>query len=43
MRIIDFHKHYYPPEYIEELKAEYSRSSVRVTYDAEGRSIAGTL
>ena len=36
MRIIDFHNHYYPPEYVEELKAEHSRSSVRVTYDADG-------
>ena len=36
MRIIDFHNHYYPPEYVEELKAENSRSSVRVTYDADG-------
>jgi aminocarboxymuconate-semialdehyde decarboxylase len=36
MRIIDFHNHYYPPEYVAELKAENSRSSVRVTYDADG-------
>jgi aminocarboxymuconate-semialdehyde decarboxylase len=36
MRIIDFHNHYYPPEYVRELSAEHSRSSVRVTYDADG-------
>ena len=36
MRIIDFHNHYYPPAYLEELQAENSRSSVRVTYDADG-------
>lgn len=34
MRIIDFHNHYYPPEYVEALKQ--SRSVVRVTYDADG-------
>jgi aminocarboxymuconate-semialdehyde decarboxylase len=31
MRIVDFHNHYYPPEYVEALKT--SVSSVRVTYD----------
>jgi aminocarboxymuconate-semialdehyde decarboxylase len=34
MRIVDFHNHYYPPEYVEALRS--SRSNVRVTYDAEG-------
>ena len=34
MRIVDFHNHYYPPEYVEALRS--SRSGVRVTYDAEG-------
>ncbi|HJR58540.1 MAG TPA: amidohydrolase family protein [Vicinamibacterales bacterium] len=34
MRIIDFHNHYYPPEYVRAL--ETSESTVKVTYDAEG-------
>jgi len=34
MRIVDFHNHYYPPEYVEALK--HSRSVVKVTYDAAG-------
>ena len=34
MRIVDFHNHYYPPEYVEALRS--SRSGVRVTYDAAG-------
>jgi aminocarboxymuconate-semialdehyde decarboxylase len=34
MRIIDFHNHYYPPEYVEALKS--STSAIRVTYDADG-------
>lgn len=34
MPIIDFHNHYYPPEYVEALKT--STSAVRVTYDDEG-------
>ena len=34
MRIIDFHNHYYPPEYVRALEA--AESSVKVTYDAEG-------
>lgn len=34
MRIVDFHNHYYPPEYLTAL--ESSQSAVRVTYDAEG-------
>jgi aminocarboxymuconate-semialdehyde decarboxylase len=36
MRIVDFHNHYYPPEYVEALKAPTTRSAVRVTYDADG-------
>src|SRR5262249_60262902 len=36
MRIVDFHNHYYPPEYVEAVKHPSSRSSVRVTYDADG-------
>jgi aminocarboxymuconate-semialdehyde decarboxylase len=34
MRIIDFHNHYYPPEYVRAL--ESSESAVRVTYDSDG-------
>ncbi|PYP89843.1 MAG: hypothetical protein DMG65_12745 [Candidatus Angelobacter sp. Gp1-AA117] len=34
MPIIDFHNHYYPPEYIKAL--EQGPSAVRITYDAEG-------
>ena len=34
MRIIDFHNHYYPPEYVRALQT--SESAVRVTYDDEG-------
>jgi aminocarboxymuconate-semialdehyde decarboxylase len=34
MRIIDFHNHYYPPEYVRAL--ETSESAVRVTYDGDG-------
>jgi len=37
MRVVDFHNHYYPPEYIEALKT--SQSAVRVTYDAEGNPL----
>jgi aminocarboxymuconate-semialdehyde decarboxylase len=36
MRIVDFHNHYYPPEYVEALKAPGGKSAVRVTYDADG-------
>src|SRR5919109_2098580 len=36
MRIIDFHNHYYPPEYVDALKAPETKSVVKVTYDAEG-------
>src|SRR5262249_36921020 len=34
MPIIDFHNHYYPPQYIEAL--EHGPSAVRITHDAEG-------
>jgi aminocarboxymuconate-semialdehyde decarboxylase len=34
MPIIDFHDHYYPPEYIKAL--EQGPSAVRITHDAEG-------
>ena len=34
MRIIDFHNHYYPPEYVEAL--ESSKSVIKVTYDHDG-------
>jgi aminocarboxymuconate-semialdehyde decarboxylase len=32
--IIDFHNHYYPPEYLDAVKA--GRSSIKIDYDAEG-------
>jgi aminocarboxymuconate-semialdehyde decarboxylase len=32
--VIDFHNHYYPPEYLDALKA--GRSAIRMDYDAEG-------
>jgi predicted TIM-barrel fold metal-dependent hydrolase len=34
MRVVDFHNHYYPPEYVETLKN--STSVVKVTYDDSG-------
>jgi aminocarboxymuconate-semialdehyde decarboxylase len=34
MRIVDFHNHYYPPEYVHALST--SESVVKVTYDDEG-------
>lgn len=34
MPVIDFHNHFYPPEYIQAL--EQGPSAVRITYDAEG-------
>jgi aminocarboxymuconate-semialdehyde decarboxylase len=34
MRIVDFHNHYYPPQYVEALKT--SKSAVKVTYDKDG-------
>lgn len=33
MRIVDFHNHYYPPDYVEALRT--STSAVKVTYDGE--------
>ena len=35
MRIVDFHNHFYPPEYVEALKAAGAASAVKVTYDDE--------
>jgi len=32
--IIDFHNHYYPPEYLDAVKA--GRSRIKIDYDAEG-------
>jgi aminocarboxymuconate-semialdehyde decarboxylase len=37
MSVIDFHNHYYPPKYIDALKA--GKSSVKVTIDAEGNPV----
>ena len=34
--LIDFHNHYYPPEYVDALKNPASKSSVNVTYDGDG-------
>ncbi len=34
MRIVDFHNHYYPPEYVDALRT--SESVVKVTYDDDG-------
>jgi aminocarboxymuconate-semialdehyde decarboxylase len=34
--LIDFHNHYYPPEYVAALKDPASKSAVRVTYDDDG-------
>jgi aminocarboxymuconate-semialdehyde decarboxylase len=34
MRIIDFHNHYYPPEYVDALRS--SKSVIKVTYDHDG-------
>jgi aminocarboxymuconate-semialdehyde decarboxylase len=36
MRIVDFHNHFYPPEYVEALKAAGAASAVKVTYDESG-------
>jgi len=35
MRIVDFHNHFYPPEYVDALKAAGAASAVKVTYDDE--------
>ena len=37
MSVIDFHNHYYPPKYLDALRAGHS--SVRVTIDAEGNPV----
>jgi aminocarboxymuconate-semialdehyde decarboxylase len=37
MRVIDFHNHYYPPEYLEAI--ERGLSAVRVTHDGEGNPL----
>ena len=34
MRVVDFHNHYYPPEYVDALRT--SASVVKVTYDDDG-------
>ena len=34
MRVVDFHNHYYPPEYVNALRT--SKSAVKVTYDDAG-------
>jgi aminocarboxymuconate-semialdehyde decarboxylase len=36
MRIVDFHNHFYPPEYVAAIEAPSSGSPVRVTYDQDG-------
>jgi len=36
MRIVDFHNHFYPPEYVEALKAAGAASAVKVTHDDQG-------
>jgi aminocarboxymuconate-semialdehyde decarboxylase len=36
MRIVDFHNHFYPPEYMNALKAAGADSAVKVTYDDDG-------
>ena len=37
MPIIDFHNHYYPPEYLEALQSR--SSNMRVTFDDEGNPV----
>ncbi|MEK6768544.1 MAG: amidohydrolase family protein, partial [Gemmatimonadota bacterium] len=37
MRVIDFHNHFYPPAYLDELRA--GRSSVRLTTDEESNPV----
>jgi len=37
MPIIDFHNHYYPPEYLEAIQA--GPSNIKVTHDAEGNPL----
>lgn len=36
MRVVDFHNHFYPPDYVATLEAPSSPSRVKVTRDAEG-------
>ena len=36
MRVIDFHNHFYPPEYVRALEDPTSGSTVKVTYDGAG-------
>ena len=36
MRVVDFHNHFYPPEYVAALRSSASGSRVRVTLDADG-------
>jgi aminocarboxymuconate-semialdehyde decarboxylase len=36
MRVVDFHNHFYPPDYVRTLSAPDSPSRVRVTHDGEG-------
>src|SRR5688572_26713537 len=36
MRIVDFHNHFYPPEYMRALKSAGAGSAVTVTYDDDG-------
>ena len=36
MRIVDFHNHFYPPDYVAALQAAGAASAVKVTYDNEG-------
>jgi aminocarboxymuconate-semialdehyde decarboxylase len=36
MRVIDFHNHYYPPEYVDALRSPSSQSVVEVTTDEAG-------
>jgi aminocarboxymuconate-semialdehyde decarboxylase len=37
MRVIDFHNHYYPPAYLDALRA--GKSSIRMTTDAQGNPV----
>jgi aminocarboxymuconate-semialdehyde decarboxylase len=36
MRTVDFHNHFYPPEYVAALEAPSSKSTIRVTHDDDG-------
>ena len=37
MKIIDFHNHFYPPEYLQEIIS--GSSNIRVTFDAENNPL----